>query len=111
MVHSALRLCPIPTSVHYVPLGLGLVLTGRLEEAYVAFQKSREENENFMGVLMSTWISVELGRLEQARETARSVLSVDPGFSLIRAAKFFEFKDTSVTDRILSSLAKAGLPE
>ena len=60
---------------------------------------------------MSTWSSVELGKLERARETAQDVMKVDPSFSLGRAAKFLTFKDPSVTDRILSSLAKAGLPE
>ena len=95
----------------YVPLGLGLILTGRVEQAHVAFQKAREEHESLMGALMSTWSSIELGRLEQARETAEEVLKVDPGFNLGRAAKFLTFKDEAVTNRILSSLARAGLPE
>ena len=111
MIHSAMRLCPNPPDIDYVPLGLGYILTGRMEDAYIAFQKSREAHESLMGALLSTWSSVELGRLEQARESAEEVLKVDPGFNLGRAANFFTFRDGTVTDRIMSSLAKAGLPE
>jgi tetratricopeptide (TPR) repeat protein len=111
LIQIARRLSPIPADVDYVPLGLGYMMTDRVQEGLDAFQRSRALHENLMGAICSAWAAIELDDQQAARDAAEAVLRIDPGFSLKRADRFLTFKSKEVTARLLHGLRKAGLPE
>jgi hypothetical protein len=50
-----------------------------------------------------------MGREKEARDEAAEVLRINPKFSLDYYGKILQYKDHSVTDRMVAGLRKAGL--
>ncbi len=52
-----------------------------------------------------------LDRVEQAREFAQEIVSLDPAFSIARFGKTQPYKDAAALEHLIVALRKAGLPE
>jgi hypothetical protein len=65
----------------------------------------------FLAHLDLSAIYMELGREEEARAHAAEVLKINPKFSLESLRKRSLFKDPAHSERFLSAMSKAGLPE
>ena len=51
------------------------------------------------------------GREEEARDTAKEVLRINPKFSVKHIEKIIPFKNPEHTQRLTAAMRKAGLPE
>ena len=54
---------------------------------------------------------VEMGRLDDARETIKKALEIAPAYTLKMAEKLFVYRIDEMRNRILNNLREAGLPE
>ena len=105
---------PQPRSATLVPGGSrdsGLPL-GNFEDAIVAANQALGlalDSVDARLVLIASL--VETGRIEVAKETAREILSIDPGFALARFSASQPYQDDIVLKRLINSVRRAGLRE
>jgi TolB-like protein/class 3 adenylate cyclase/Tfp pilus assembly protein PilF len=114
---EALRLSPrdalAPIWMHFV--GAAKLAAGRDEEAVVWLNRSIELNPNWATPRL--WLAaalVQLGRLEEACESARAGLERNPSFTIARL-RSSAFSDNAAflagRERVYDGLRRAGLPE
>ena len=93
-------------------LGWTRLMAGRLDEAVKWTSRALRERPGFAPALRFHAVSlVELGRLDEARDTVAYLLRLEPGLTastLRRRAPIFDAKLMNV---FLDGLRKAGLPE
>ncbi len=110
LAKQAIRLSPVAQTFIPEVLATAHYLRGDLEQAIESAHATlaqAPDNANARLVLVAAL--VETGRLEAARDAAREVPSVDPGFTLQRFARCHPHRDRAPLDRLLHSLARAGL--
>lgn len=110
LANQAIRLSPVAQTFIPEVLATAHYLRGDLEQAIEtanATLAQAPDNANARLVLVAAL--VETGRLDAAREAARDVPSVDPGFTLERFARSQPHRDPAPLDRLLHSLRQAGL--
>jgi len=114
---EALRLSPrdalAPIWMHFV--GAAKLAADRDEEAVVWLNRSIELNPNWPTPRL--WLAAalaQLGRLEEACESARAGLELNPSFTIARL-RSSAFSDNAAflagRERVYDGLRKAGLPE
>ena len=111
---KAIRLTPYCPDWYLTILGQSYRQTGRLTEAFAAFNKaldrSKENMSNPTGALLGLVdVSIQLGRDEQARRYAAEVMGINPGFSFKYFHQVYPYKNAAHLEKILVSLRKAGL--
>ncbi len=110
LIEEAMRLNP-----HYSPdyqhiLGIADNVTGRYEEAIVAFKKVLVRNPNFMtSHLNLAIIYSELGREDEARAEAAEVIRLSPSWTTEVWKRMSPLKDPAVVERFVAGARKAGL--
>jgi len=107
----AMRLAPSYPTWFLACLGQSYFLTGRYEDAIVAYKKYLEREPHRIDV--SPWLAVinsALGNEKQARIEAEGLFKKWPTFSLKQWKGTLRFKDDAVNDRIINYARKAGLP-
>jgi adenylate cyclase len=110
MVEKAMRLDP-QTAVRYAAyLGRAYRLTGRYEEAIVAFKKILSVNPNLLGPHAELVVSYnQLGQEQEARAEAAEILRISPNFSVEGWRQRLPQKDPEKLERVLAALRKVGL--
>jgi len=116
LVKKAMRLNPCYPAYYLYTLGTSCSFAGRYEEALEAWKRllERAQKGEYPPDLAHLGLSVvymELGREEEARAHAAEVLRIDPKFSLESLRKRLFYKDPAHSERLLSALRKAGLPD
>jgi adenylate cyclase len=111
-ITKAMRLAPFYPSWFLECLGQSYFLTGRYEEAIVAFKKYLEREPQLVGTY--SWLAVvysAMGQKNQAQIEAKELLKRGPTFSLKQWRPTLRFKDEAVNERIINYAKKAGLLE
>ena len=113
LLESALRLDPIPSDSYL--FGITIALTywamGRFEDAARQSQQTLARTEGHVGALRLLIASqVELGQLNQARETAARLLRLSPEFRISMLGQMLPYQP-ALLPRISAALRQAGLPE
>jgi adenylate cyclase len=112
---QALQLSPLDRSLfyYYTFLNLAHYGHGTYDDAVKWGKMSASENPNYTANLrILTGALVGAGRLEEARETAALLMRREPGFRVgIWARTRLPFRDPNVSEKYVSHLKAAGLPE
>ncbi len=95
---------------------MSCLMAGHQEEALTAFKKLLEraqlgEYPPLFPHLALCAVYSELGKEAEAKAQVAEILKIDPKFSLESAKKAYRWKDPQQTERWVSALRKAGLPE
>lgn len=111
LARKAIQLTPMGAMWHVVVLGLCQYSLGQLNSAITTFNDAiaLEPGSSFPRLYLVSAL-MESGQRDAAERVAREVMSIELGFSLKRW-RGAPFKDLAVKNRIISSLAQAGLPE
>jgi tetratricopeptide (TPR) repeat protein len=110
LFREALRLNPKPPNVYYRHFSVALRDSGQYDEAIAVAKKAIEREPNDLVAYLSLASSYGLvGREEEARAAAKEVLRINPTFSLERLAQTTPHKDSTVRERFIDALRKAGL--
>jgi adenylate cyclase len=111
---TALRLDPQYVNGPYLNiLGMACFCAGRYDEAIAAFEKNIERG----GPLAPPAIAFRAasysatGYSEKAEAAAQALLNFYPGFTLAGFRMAYLFRNKDVTERLVHTLRKAGLPE
>jgi adenylate cyclase len=112
LFERAMRLNPKhPWHVSYA-YGVTLYLVGRKEEAVQSLTKAIVQNAaHVLPKAFLAAVYVDLGRLDEARETATQVMQLNPGFTATRLIKSHTFHDPEKDARFIDLMHRAGLPE
>ena len=111
-IRKAIRLSPYFPDWFLVALGEGYRGTGQLEKAREVFEYfAARAPDNLLSQARLACIHAELGNEAQARAVAKTVLSLDPGFSAARFVEIAPLKEKVERDKFAAGLVKAGLPE
>jgi adenylate cyclase len=85
---------------------------GRKEEAVQSFNKAIALNPNHvLPRAFLTAVYADLGRMDEARATARQVIRLDPKFSATRLMQSHTLHDSTRDARFKNLMVSAGLPE
>ena len=112
LLEKAIRLNPFGPSRYFLSYGHALRYAGRFDEAVSAYKKAlqREQNNFFAHLLLAATYSM-MGLEKEAQAKASEVLRLNPKFSLDNFAKVLGYKDQTETEKIITALRKAGLPD
>ena len=112
LFEKAIRLNPFGPSRYFLSYGHALLYVGRFEEAVSAYKKAlqREPNNFFAHLRLAATYSM-MGLEKEAQAEASEVLRLNPKFSLDNFAKVLGYKDQTETEKIITALRKAGLPD
>jgi adenylate cyclase len=108
-IKKSIRLCPFPPAWFLFLLGTGLHLKGDNDAAIYAFEQAIErEPDSHLTHLWLTSALVDLGMMDEARSASRTVLDIEPTFSVTNWSQTF---NSPAYLRIKDNLLVAGLPE
>jgi len=107
---QALRLKPLIADAHLDSVGAAYATAGRPEEAMAPLQRYISRYPNILGAhLMLAAAYSELGKDAEARKEATEVLRLNPNFSLEVHKQRMPIKDSTMLERHIAALRKAGL--
>ncbi len=108
-IQRAIRLSPFPRPWQLSLLGTGFHLLGQNETAISALKHAveREPDSHLARVWLASTLA-EMGRLDEAREVSKAIVSIDPSFSALSWAESYRSKSH---ERLKENLLAAGLPE
>ena len=92
-------------------------MADRKEEALTAFNELLQRSQRgelpppLVSHLGLCAIYAELGKEKEARSHAQEILKISPSFSMEEAKRVHRWRDPKKSERWLSFLRKAGLPE
>jgi adenylate cyclase len=110
LFQKAIRLNPNADPITFLNFGHALRMTGRFEEAVLAFKKALQRAPNNLIAHIGLGATYSLmDREKEARSEAEEILRINPKFSLDFWAKISPFKDRTEIDKIVNALRKAGL--
>jgi adenylate cyclase len=111
LFEKAIRLSPKhPWHVSYA-YGITLYLVGRKEEAVESLKKAIDQNPTH--VLPQAFLAavyVDLGRLDEAKATAKQVMQLNPNFTVTRLINSHTFHDPAKDAQFRNLMHRAGLP-
>ena len=85
--------------------------SGDLDKAAETMREAvRRQPDLLSGHVNLTSVLGEMGRLDEAREAAKGVLRLSPGFSISIYAAGLAYRNPEDLKRITDGLVKAGLP-
>jgi adenylate cyclase len=110
LARFAIRLSPVYPSYYPTVLGYAYYHCGKFQEAIDAAEISiKADPTNLEAMVLITAIHVAVGDMEQARETAKNILNVHPGFSLETFSANHPYTDQKYLDQILDKLSEVDL--
>ena len=95
-------------------LNLAYYGKGEYEESVKWGRMSASENGLYTAKLLQSWIAglATLGRLEEAREVAATMMRIEPEFGLRTYERTRQpFRNQQIKERYMKHLRTAGLPE
>ena len=110
----AIRLSPTDPQLHIFQTGLGMACTFLQDwpAAIDWLRRALSKNENFAPAYRFLAVALaRSGRLGEARDTVRRLLTIDPLSSLSRSSRYTGFRDPEPKRLYLQSLRMAGPPE
>jgi adenylate cyclase len=110
----AMRLSPQDMWMHEFLFALALahVAAGQAEEALELAQQSlRRKPDYIVGHLLLAGCYADLERSAEARATIEELLRLSPGFTLTGLKPLLSGWESSLQERVIHALRKAGLPE
>jgi adenylate cyclase len=110
LIERAFTLSPNYDALFLGVLGNAYRLSGRSEEAIVAFRAYHARNPGF-GLADIVMIQEQAGRLEDARQTAAQLLAARPSFTVTSWRRTQFRTDTEQAAADMASLRAAGVPE
>ena len=112
LIRKAMRLSPYYPGYYLWTLGRAYRLTGEHGRAISAFTRHlKRDPDSLVSRVELVTTHAELGRMAEAREAAKAVLRIAPNFSTRGWERSLTYKDRTVTQREITALRKAGLPE
>ena len=113
MFNRAIRLSPIYPAWYLVGLGVCYYSMNELDLAIGTFQEAIAiEPDSAFARIYLTSAFVEVGLMEDAKQVAREIMSIERNFSVRNWRRGgAQFKDARVGEKIIENLLKAGLPE
>ena len=78
-------------------------------EQAIDIQNPNEEQLWYLPTIAAAY--AEVGRMDDAHEVVRTVLSRDPKFSISKKVARYPYKTKELADRYANALRRAGLPE
>ena len=111
MFRRAIRLSPIYPAWYLVGLGTCYYAMNDLNLAMSTFREAivMEPNHAYARIFLASAL-VEVGSVEDAKQAAREIMSIERGFSVTNW-QGAQFKDARIREKITDNLVKAGLPE
>jgi adenylate cyclase len=110
MVEQALRLKPSAPDAHLASVGIAYALAGQYEETLAPLKQFLARYPNILSPhLTLAAVYSELGRDAEAQAEAAEVLRLNPKFSLEVHKERAPIKDSTVLERHITALRKAGL--
>jgi adenylate cyclase len=111
-LERAVRLDPHHPDEYLHFLGLTYFALGRFDEAIAVLERRliRNPNTDVSRVLLAS-IYGHLGQHEEACQSWKQALKVNPAYSLEHRRRILPYRDPADFDRIVDGLRKAGLPE
>jgi adenylate cyclase len=106
---KAIALNPNHPSVYLGTLGQAYRLAGRTEEAIAAFKAYNARSPGF-GLIDLVIIYQENGQVDDAKQTAKHLLTARPHFTIASWLKTQLLRDTARLDADVAALRAAGLP-
>ena len=112
LLEKAMRLCPIYPAWYVGDLAWAHLLKGQLDTAVTIAQEATDLDPDYIYTYIVLAVAqVDLGHPGKAAAAVKNILRIEPNYSLRIFAESQPFRDTAVTDRHLTGLRKAGLPE
>ena len=112
MLEKAFSIETFPPPLWEFQLGYSHFLLRQYDEALTRFNRAIERAPRLQPPhVMSTCAYVELDRLDDARDAIKTLLEINPRFTVKEVARRLPFRVDEDLDRILDSLRKAGVPE
>jgi adenylate cyclase len=116
LIRKAMRLNPIYPPYYSRYLAANLFLVGRYDEAVEGGNKALELSQKGGGPVLVDHLFLsaaymELGKEQEGRNHASEVMRINPKFTLGYFRSVLVYKDPVHTEKFLSALRKAGLPE
>jgi tetratricopeptide (TPR) repeat protein len=112
LLKKAFRLDPIPAVYFYTQLAVAYRNDGQYKKAIELCKKVIEKERNMFHAYPSLVQSlVMIGRDEEAKAYAQTMLEIHPNFSVNYNQNANPFKDKARSDEFANALRKAGLPD
>jgi adenylate cyclase len=112
LTKKAMRLSPIYPAWFLDSLGMAYRQAGQYDEAIEALRGCLERNpEHYPSYINLVIAYIQLNDLEEAKTLVPEILKRRPNFSLKKFEKSQLYKDSAETERILTALRTAGLPD
>ena len=114
-VKEAIRLNPNHEDWYVYYVGWAHEEAGMPEEAIKVFEKAidlknpDEEQLWYLPTIAAAY--AEVGRMDDAHEVVRTILSHEPDFSIAKKVRRYPYKTKELADRYTNALLRAGLPE
>ena len=114
-VNEAIRLNPNHENWYVYYVGWAHEEAGMPEEAIKVFEQAidlknpDEEQLWYLPTIAAAY--AEVGRMEDAHEVVRTILSREPDFSIAKKVSRYPYKTKELADRYANALLRAGLPE
>jgi tetratricopeptide (TPR) repeat protein len=111
LARFAIRLSPVYPSYYPTILGYAYYHCGKFKEAREAAAVGLQvDPENQETMVLSTVIDVATGAIEQARETAQTIINNHPEFSTATYSANHPYHDRKHLDQILNHLSQVMAP-
>ena len=114
LLQRASRLSPVDQLTYHFMSGIAVAhtLARRPEEGYEYALKSIAENDGWS----QSWrllaiTSAHLGRLDEARETMKTVIKLEPNITISSMREWVPYRDAASIEYFLDGLRMAGVPE
>jgi len=110
----AWRLSPFDPFSYFYLVGAGMAefVSGRFDGAVVWLRKTLRVNPRFLpGHRHLVTALANAGRLSEARDAAKELLALEPGFSVLTLASWYPLRRAENLERYVAGLREAGLPD
>jgi adenylate cyclase len=116
LYEKAMRLNPFYPSRYLRYYAMACLMAKRYDVARDAFNELLQRAQKEEVLMLAAHLGLcavyaDLGKEEEARSHELEILKLDPNFSIQKAKKAYQWKDPEYSERWLSSLRKAGLPD
>jgi adenylate cyclase len=110
LLERALRLDPYAHGIFFSNLGAAYWMAGEYQKAVSIGKTGSKRHPDEIFIHLTLAIShIELGHVEEARNSAAEVLRINPGLSLEWLERMLPWMNRAKVDRVIADLGKAGL--
>ena len=112
LAKQARELCPVLRPGFMRSLALAYRFTGNLNASYETYREAVDKQpDRLAGHVNLASVLGEMEKIKEAKAIAKTVLEMDPYFSINAYGGGLSYRNSEDLERILNGLRKAGLPE